>query len=62
MDKETEMAKQLLAAGKKKQALICLKKKKLQMTYMERAQGQLDNVSTMVCARDCFVPLRLLVA
>lgn len=48
MQRETEIAKQLLAAGKKPQALIALKKKKLQATYLERSQAQLDNVSTLI--------------
>lgn len=48
MAKETEVAKQLLSQGKKSQALICLKKKKLQESMLAKSQAQLENVSTMV--------------
>lgn len=44
----SEIAKQLLSSGKKQQALVALKKKKLQETYLQRSQGQLDNVSTLI--------------
>ena len=49
MNKETEVAKKLLAQGKKQQALICLKKKKLQQSMLEKSQAQLQNLITMVC-------------
>jgi charged multivesicular body protein 6 len=48
MTRETEIAKTLLAQGKKAQALIALKKKKLQATHLARSQAQLDNVSTLI--------------
>ena len=48
MAKETEVAKKLLAEGKKAGALICLKKKKLQQSMLDKSQAQLENVSTMV--------------
>jgi hypothetical protein len=51
MAKETEVAKTLLSQGKKQQALLCLKKKKLQQSMLEKSQAQLENVSTMVRQR-----------
>jgi charged multivesicular body protein 6 len=48
MTRETEIAKTLLAQGKKAQALIALKKKKLQEVHLARSQAQLDNVSTLI--------------
>jgi charged multivesicular body protein 6 len=48
MDKETEVAKEQLAAGNKKNALLCLRKKKYQATLLEKAEAQLENVQQMV--------------
>jgi hypothetical protein len=42
------VAKKLLSEGKKQQALIALKKKKLQEVHLARSQAQLDNVSTLI--------------
>jgi hypothetical protein len=44
----SEVAKKLLSDGKKQQALIALKKKKLQEVHLARSQAQLDNVSTLI--------------
>eukprot|EP00019_Armaparvus_languidus_P003706 CAMPEP_0168591092 /NCGR_PEP_ID=MMETSP0420-20121227/6939_1 /TAXON_ID=498008 /ORGANISM="Pessonella sp." /LENGTH=208 /DNA_ID=CAMNT_0008626839 /DNA_START=24 /DNA_END=647 /DNA_ORIENTATION=- len=48
MDKETEIAKQLLKQGKKKQALVALKKKKMQEAMLDKSQAQLENVATLI--------------
>lgn len=44
----SEVAKKLLSEGKKQQALIALKKKKLQEVHLARSQAQLDNISTLI--------------
>jgi len=46
--RETQIAKQLLKAGRKKQALLALKKKKYQETLFAKTDGQLSNIETMV--------------
>merc|ERR1711907_127299 len=48
MARETELAKQLAAQGRKKAALICLKKRKLQQVMLDKSQAQLDNVSALI--------------
>eukprot|EP00013_Stygamoeba_regulata_P021153 CAMPEP_0177656616 /NCGR_PEP_ID=MMETSP0447-20121125/15678_1 /TAXON_ID=0 /ORGANISM="Stygamoeba regulata, Strain BSH-02190019" /LENGTH=214 /DNA_ID=CAMNT_0019160779 /DNA_START=52 /DNA_END=696 /DNA_ORIENTATION=+ len=48
MTKEMEMARELVAAGKKKQALLCLKKKRFQETSLERAEGMLFNIEELI--------------
>jgi len=46
--KETEIARALLKEGKKKQALLALKKKKYQEQLLEKTEVQLSNVHEMV--------------
>jgi len=46
--KETEIAKKLLKEGKKKQAVLALKKKKYQEQLLEKADTQLSNISEMI--------------
>ncbi len=48
MDRETEIARNLLQESKKKQALLALKKKKYQENLLEKSQTQLDNLQHMV--------------
>ncbi|VDM29309.1 unnamed protein product [Toxocara canis] len=47
MDREREMAKQLIKAGKKDRALLLLKKKRFQETFIERTLKQLDQIDRM---------------
>jgi len=47
-DTETRVAKELLAAGRKREALLALKKKKYQLALITRTEGQLSNVSEMI--------------
>ncbi|PRP83784.1 charged multivesicular body protein 6-B [Planoprotostelium fungivorum] len=47
-ERETKVAKELLAAGKKKEALLALKKKKYQLSLLEKTEGQLSNVGEMI--------------
>lgn len=42
------MAKELAKAGKKKQAILALKKKKMQEQMLSKAEASLENVQTMV--------------
>jgi charged multivesicular body protein 6 len=48
INKENEAARQLLKEGKKKQALIALKKKKYQEQLLDKAEKQLSNIQEMV--------------
>eukprot|EP01108_Squamamoeba_japonica_P008642 TRINITY_DN7721_c0_g1_i1.p1 TRINITY_DN7721_c0_g1~~TRINITY_DN7721_c0_g1_i1.p1 ORF type:complete len:239 (+),score=94.06 TRINITY_DN7721_c0_g1_i1:95-718(+) len=48
MARETELAKQLAAAGNKRAALICLKKRKLQQTMLTKAEASMSNLTTMI--------------
>lgn len=48
MTKETEAARTLMKQGKKKQALLAMKKKKYQETLLSKAESQLENIQTMV--------------
>jgi len=48
IEKEVAIAKQLLKEGKKKQALLALKKKKYQEVLIERSSKQLMNLEEMV--------------
>ncbi len=43
------MAKQLLNQGKKRQALVTMKKRKYQQQLLERTDKQLQNLNDMVC-------------
>lgn len=45
--KETEIAKKLLKEGKKKQAMLALKKKKYQEQLLAKSQAQLENLQEM---------------
>lgn len=47
-DKEVEVAKQCLAQGNKKKALISLKKKKYQEQLLEKTDAQLLNLEELV--------------
>lgn len=48
MEREKEIAKQLVRAGKKDRALLLLKKKRYQETVIERTLKQLDQIDRMV--------------
>lgn len=48
IEKETDVAKQLLAAGKKDKALLALRKKKYQAGLLEKSDAQLTNLEEMV--------------
>jgi len=48
IDRETEIARELLKQGKKKQAVLALKKKKYQEGLLQKSEGQLENIQTMV--------------
>jgi charged multivesicular body protein 6 len=50
-DKEVEIAKQSLAQGNKKKALVSLKKKKYQEQLLEKTDAQLMNLEELV---SCF--------
>lgn len=54
IDRETEMATLLMKDGKKKQALLALKKRRYQQTLLDKSEGQLANVQELVFFRfDC---------
>jgi len=46
--KETEVARKLLKEGKKKQAVLALKKKKYQEQLLDKADTQLSNLQEMI--------------
>lgn len=48
IQRETEVARQLFKAGKRKQALLALKKKKYQEQLLEKSEALLANVQEMV--------------
>jgi len=48
LEKERELAKQLLKSGKKDKAKLLLRKKKFQEGLLEKTDGQLDNIERMV--------------
>ncbi|KAG1676720.1 Charged multivesicular body protein 6 [Nymphon striatum] len=48
LEKEKEVARQLLKNGKKDKALLLLKKKKFQEQMLTKTDSQLDNLETMV--------------
>jgi charged multivesicular body protein 6 len=48
IERETEMAKQLLAEKKRDRALLCLKKKRLQVQTLEKSQALVDNIEEMI--------------
>jgi len=48
MDKERELAKQLLKEGRKEKALLLLKKKRYQESLLAKTDGQLDNIEQLV--------------
>lgn len=48
MDKERELAKQLLKDGRKEKALLLLKKKRYQESLLAKTDGQLDNIEQLV--------------
>ena len=48
MEKERELAKQLLRDGKRDKAKLLLKKKKYTESLLEKTDGQLSNLETMV--------------
>lgn len=58
IDRETQLAKTLLAAGRKPQALLALRKKKYQQNLLEKSQAQLDNVQSLVRHVPCYVAPR----
>eukprot|EP01117_Protostelium_nocturnum_P004951 TRINITY_DN1793_c0_g1_i1.p1 TRINITY_DN1793_c0_g1~~TRINITY_DN1793_c0_g1_i1.p1 ORF type:complete len:205 (-),score=87.29 TRINITY_DN1793_c0_g1_i1:855-1469(-) len=47
-NRETEIARQLLSQGKKKEALLALKKKKYQTQLLNQTEAQLSNISQMI--------------
>lgn len=49
IERENQVAKELLKAGKKKQAMLALKKKKFQEQLLEKSEQQLANIQEMVC-------------
>eukprot|EP01116_Phalansterium_solitarium_P015546 TRINITY_DN3440_c0_g1_i1.p1 TRINITY_DN3440_c0_g1~~TRINITY_DN3440_c0_g1_i1.p1 ORF type:complete len:267 (+),score=120.06 TRINITY_DN3440_c0_g1_i1:210-1010(+) len=48
--REVELARQLLADGKRKQALLCLRKKRYQEQLIDKTATQLNNLQEMVDA------------
>lgn len=48
IEKDRQVAKQLLKNGKKDKAKLLLRKKKFQETQIEKMDGQLDNIEKMV--------------
>lgn len=48
IEKDRQVAKQLLKNGKKEKAKLLLRKKKFQETQIEKMDGQLDNIEKMV--------------
>merc|ERR1711991_1100171 len=48
MERETEVARQLLKQGNKKGALYCVKKRKLQQTMYDKTFTQLENVEQLI--------------
>ena len=48
IERETEMARQLMKEGKKQQALLALKKRKYQEGLLAQSQAQLANVKELV--------------
>jgi len=48
LEKERELAKQLLKSGRKEKAKLLLRKKKFQEGLLEKTDGQLDNIERMV--------------
>lgn len=48
IEKETEAAAELARRGQRDRALLCLKKKRYQMTLMSQIEGALDNVQSLV--------------
>lgn len=48
MEREKELARELIRAGKKERALLLLKKKRFQETVIERTLKQLDQIDRMV--------------
>lgn len=48
LEKERQLAKQLIKDGKKDRALLLLKKKRFQEQLLQRTDGQLDNLEKMV--------------
>lgn len=48
IEKDRQVAKQLLKDGKKDKAKLLLRKKKFQETQIEKMDGQLDNIEKMV--------------
>lgn len=48
IEKDRQVAKQLLKDGKKEKAKLLLRKKKFQETQIEKMDGQLDNIEKMV--------------
>jgi charged multivesicular body protein 6 len=65
IDRERQIAKELVAQGRKDRALLALKRRKLQEVQAERLDGWLLNVQGMVRAHCCMdhlmrlLPLRL---
>merc|ERR1711892_1115792 len=47
LDKDREMARQLLKEGKKDRAKLLLRKKKFQEGLLEKTDGQLDNLERL---------------
>uniref|UniRef100_A0A0M3JEF8 CHMP6 protein n=1 Tax=Anisakis simplex TaxID=6269 RepID=A0A0M3JEF8_ANISI len=48
MDRERELAKELIRAGKKDRALLLLKRKRYKESVIERVSKQLDQIDRMV--------------
>jgi len=48
IQRETQYARELIDNGQRKKAVLVLKKKKLQESLAEKAQGQLYNIETML--------------
>lgn len=49
LDREHEIAKTQLAAGRKDRALIALRRRKYQETLLVKTDGQLETLEQLVC-------------
>lgn len=47
MERETEIAKELLKRGEKRRALLALKKKRYQSTLIDKTEGQMMNIEQL---------------
>lgn len=48
VEKETQIAKELVRRGERKKALLTLRKKRYQISLMEKTDGQIFNLEQMV--------------